>query len=166
MFSHIRRPINPLMICVFCGQTLATWFELLKHQAECFPNTTNFLNCEYCDMGFVFPHLDNIFYFAHCNHAHRQKIQKLWSHICTNCGMRFEEKRFLKSHDKMCFQGPDAKKIWSIEAPETPSLEISEKNTKQMIYNANENDDQPLDTEIILKTEVFEENTELITGDI
>ena len=66
----------------------------------------------------------------------------------------------------MCFQGPDAKKIWIIEAPETPSLEISEKNTKQMKYNANANDDQPLDTEIILKTEVFEENTELITGDI
>ena len=67
----------------------------------------------------------------------------------------------------MCFQGPDAKKIWSIEAPENPSsLEISEKNTKQMKYNANENEDQPLDTEIILKTEVFEENTELITGDI
>ena len=68
----------------------------------------------------------------------------------------------------MCFQGPDAKKIWCIEAPENPSsLEISEKNTKQMKYNANEeNDDQPLDTEIILKTEVFEENTELITGDI
>ena len=37
----------------------------------------------------------------------------------------------------MCFQGPDAKKIWSIEAPETPSVEISEKNTKQMKYNAN-----------------------------
>ena len=67
----------------------------------------------------------------------------------------------------MCFQGPDAKKIWRIEAPEIPSsLEIPEKNTKQMKYNANENDDQPLDTEIILKTEVFEENTELITGDI
>ena len=68
----------------------------------------------------------------------------------------------------MCFQGPDAKKIWSIDIPtETPeSLEISEKNTEEIKYDTNEDNDEPLDTELILKTEVFEENTELITGDI
>ena len=68
----------------------------------------------------------------------------------------------------MCFQGPDAKKIWSIDIPETPSgVEISENNTEKLKYDTNEDEnDQPLDTELILKTEVFEENTELITGDI
>ena len=68
----------------------------------------------------------------------------------------------------MCFQGPDAKKIWSIDIPETPSgVEISENNAEKIKYDTNEDEnDQPLDTEIILKTEVFEENTELITGDI
>ena len=68
----------------------------------------------------------------------------------------------------MCFQGPDAKKIWSIDIPETPSVvEISENNAEKLKYDTNEDEnDQPLDTELILKTEVFEENTELITGDI
>ena len=163
--TEIHQPANPIMMCVFCGQNLATWFELLKHQSECFPNSNTFQNCEYCDMGFVFSKLDNVFYFAHVNNAHRKEIQQIWNYECSNCGMKFEQNEFLEHHSKLCFQGPDALKI-----EDKFSGVYSRKDIPENIDDDDDsNDIQPtdlLETELTLKSEEFDENSELITGDV
>jgi len=155
------------MMCVFCGHTLTTWFELLKHQADCFPNSKGITNCEFCDTSYVFPTLDNIFYFVHCNSSHRPSVLKNWHHNCENCGMNFPKSEVLTQHKPMCFQGPD-----SIFRFDTNDEAFRELIVGQYGNNVQESEDtiEPsdmLETELTVKHEVIdEEDTELITGDI
>ena len=86
--SH--RPVSHASKCVFCGHILPTWCDLLKHQGSCFPKLQlkSFYQCNYCDMGFFFAKEENVFYFAHMNKEHGEKIQHKWHELCNNCSFR------------------------------------------------------------------------------
>ncbi len=72
--SH--KPSSHSTKCVFCGLNLPTWCDLLKHQGNCFPKLDfkSFNQCKDCDMGFFFSQEENVFYFAHMNKEHCEKI--------------------------------------------------------------------------------------------
>ena len=84
------KPLSHATKCVFCGHNLPTWCDLLKHQGSCFPtlNLKSFNQCSYCDMGFFFAQLENVFYFAHMNKDHSDKIQDKWMEKCSNCNFK------------------------------------------------------------------------------
>ena len=86
--SH--KPSSHSTKCVFCGINLPTWCDLLKHQGNCFPKLDfkSFNQCKYCDMGFFFSQEENVFYLAHINKEHCEKIQNTWMDICNNCNFR------------------------------------------------------------------------------
>ena len=73
----VHKPRSHATRCAFCGTNLPTWCDLLKHQNNCFPPLKKcaFSSCQYCDMGFFFQDIRNVFYFAHCNREHRASIQ-------------------------------------------------------------------------------------------
>ena len=87
--SH--KPLSHATKCVFCGHNLPTWCDLLKHQGSCFPtlNLKSFNQCSYCDMGFFFAQLENVFYFAHMNKDHSDKVLDKWIEKCNNCNFRW-----------------------------------------------------------------------------
>ena len=166
-----HRPQSHATRCVFCAQNLPTWADLLKHQGNCFPTLSlkAFNQCEYCNMGFFFPDVRNVFFFAHANKEHYAEIQNKWNEICTNCHFRYPNAIFLNQHFIVCIERQPEPSTAVVEKIETtPDLAI------MMEQGMEEEEDA--DLEETVKDELIDiqhhhiaddsSNDEIITGDI
>ena len=157
-----HRPKSHATRCAFCGKTLPTWCDLLKHQNTCFPplKYKAYSSCQYCDTGFFFEDIRNVFYFAHCNREHQAQIQSKWLCQCENCTFVFPSKEYLQQHRLICVERT---KIWeevsdvseSIES--TPDLPIPDDDHQTEMVFVDEVKEEPIE---------IEEHSEFITGDI
>ena len=167
-----HKPRSHATKCAFCGITLPTWCDLLKHQNTCFPplKFEAYSSCQYCDMGFFFEDIRNVFYFAHCNREHKAQIHTKWTWQCNNCGFFFPSSNYLQQHKLICVERTkpgleqvNEAKLESIES--TPDLPMP-------IPDEDEELDEHLESEMVFVDEVkaepieIEEHSEFITGDI